>query len=156
MAVDTFFVGHLKGIGKVYLQTAIDCCSRFAWGRLYTNKMPLTAVHLLNTDVVPHFEEHGVPIKTVLSDNGRECCGRLDRHPYELFRQLEGIEHRKTKVVRRPQSNGIVERFHRTLLPSTSASKAAGPGSRPSSRCRRRSMPTSSPTTSHAPIRAVA
>jgi len=70
VAVDTFFVGHLKGIGKVYLQTAIDCCSRFAWGRLYTNKMPLTAVHLLNTDVVPHFEEHGVPIKTVLSDNG--------------------------------------------------------------------------------------
>ncbi|TBR24647.1 MAG: transposase, partial [Reyranella sp.] len=68
VAVDTFFVGHLKAIGKVYLQTAIDCCSRFAWGRLYTNKMPLTAVHLLNTDVVPHFEEHGVPIKTVLSD----------------------------------------------------------------------------------------
>ena len=69
VAVDTFFVGHLKAIGKVYLQTAIDCCSRFAWGRLYTNKMPLTAVHLLNTDVVPHFEEHGVPIKTVLLDN---------------------------------------------------------------------------------------
>jgi transposase InsO family protein len=119
VAVDTFFVGHLKAIGKVYLQTAIDCCSRFAWGRLYTNKMPLTAVHLLNTDVVPHFEEHGVPIKTVLSDNGREFCGRPDRHPYELFLQLEGIEHRKTKV-RRPQSNGIVERrvarFHRTLL----------------------------------------
>jgi transposase InsO family protein len=61
VAVDTFFacrecsrrVGHLKGIGKVYLQTAIDCCSRFAWGRLYTNKMPLTAVHLLNTDRLP-------------------------------------------------------------------------------------------------------
>ena len=115
VAVDTFFVGHLKAIGKVYLQTAIDCCSRFAWGRLYTNKMPLTAVHLLNTDVVPFFEEHGVTIKTVLSDNGREFCGRPDRHPYELFLQLEGIEHRKTKV-RRPQSNGIVERFHRTLL----------------------------------------
>ena len=115
MAVDAFFVGHLKAIGKVYLQTAIDCCSRFVWGRLYTNKMPLTAVHLVNTDVVPHFEEHGVPIKTVLSDNGREFCGRPDRHPYELFLQLEGIEHRKTKV-RRPQSNGIVERFHRTLL----------------------------------------
>ena len=65
--------------------------------------------------VVPFFEEHGVPIKTVLSDNGREFCGRPDRHPYELFLQLEGIEHGKTKV-RRPQSNGIVEPFHRTLL----------------------------------------
>lgn len=69
VAVDTFFVGHLKAIGKVYLQTAIDCCSRLAWGRLYTSKLPLTAVHLLNTDVVPFFDEHGVPIKTVLSDN---------------------------------------------------------------------------------------
>ena len=72
VAVDTFFVGHLKGVAKVYLQSAIDCCSRLAWGRLYTNKMPLTAVHLLNTDVLPTFEAQGVPIKTVLSDNGRE------------------------------------------------------------------------------------
>jgi transposase InsO family protein len=115
VAVDTFFVGHFKGVGKVYLQSAIDCRSRHAWGRLYTNKMPVTAVHLLNTDVLPAFEAQGAAIKTVLSDNGREFCGRPDRHPYELFLQLEGIEHRKTKV-RRPQSNGIVERLHRTLL----------------------------------------
>lgn len=115
MAVDTFFVGHLKGVGKVYLQSAIDCCSRYAWGRLYTNKMPVTAVHLLNTDVLPTFELHGASIIAILSDNGREFCGRPDKHPYELFLQLEGIEHRKTRV-RRPQSNGIVERFHRTLL----------------------------------------
>jgi transposase InsO family protein len=115
VAVDTFFVGHLKGVGKVYLQSAIDCCSRLGWGRFYTNKMPVTAVHLLNTDALPTFEAHGVAIKTVLSDNGRELCGRPDRHPYELFLQLEGIEHRKTRV-KRPQSNGIVERFHRTLL----------------------------------------
>ena len=48
-------------------------------------------------------------------DNGREFCGRPDQHPYELFLQLEEIEHRTTRV-RRPQSNGIVERLHRTLL----------------------------------------
>jgi len=47
-----------------------------------------------------------------LSDNGREFCGRPDRHPYELFLEPEGIEHRKTNV-RRPQSHGIVARFHR-------------------------------------------
>jgi transposase InsO family protein len=115
VAVDTFFVGHLKGVGKIYLQSAIDCASRYAWGRLYTNKMPLTAVHLLNNDVLPTFEAHGIAPKAVLSDNGREFCGRPDRHPYELFLQLEGIEHRKTRV-KRPQSNGIVERLHRTLL----------------------------------------
>lgn len=115
VAVDTFMVGSLKGVGRIYLQTVIDCYSRYAWGRLYTNKMPVTAVHVLNEDVLPFFEEHNATITTILSDNGREFCGRADNHPYELFLQLEGIEHRTTRV-RRPQSNGFVERMHRTLL----------------------------------------
>ncbi len=115
VAVDTFMVGALKGVGRVYLQTVIDCHSRYAFGRLYTSKMPVTAVHVLNTDVLPFFESHDARVETILSDNGREFCGRPDRHPYELFLQLEGIEHRTTRV-RRPQSNGIVERMHRTLL----------------------------------------
>jgi transposase InsO family protein len=115
VSVDTFMVGSLKGVGKIYLQTVIDCHSRYAWGRLYTNKLPVTAVHVLNEDVLPFFEEHNASITTILSDNGREFCGRPDHHPYELFLQLEGIEHRTTKV-RRPQSNGFVERLHRTLL----------------------------------------
>ncbi|MGM0826580.1 MAG: IS481 family transposase [Pseudomonadota bacterium] len=115
VAVDTFFVGTLKGVGKVYLQSVIDCFSRYAWGRLYTNKLPVTAVHVLNNDVLPFFEAHNARISTVLSDNGREFCGRKDHHPYELFLQLEEIEHRTTRV-RRPQSNGFVERLHRTLL----------------------------------------
>ena len=115
VAVDTFFVGTLKGVGRVYLQSVIDCFSRHAWGRLYTNKLPITAVHVLNEDVLPFFEAHEANISTILSDNGREFCGRPDRHPYELFLQLESIEHRTTKV-RRPQSNGFVERLHRTLL----------------------------------------
>jgi transposase InsO family protein/transposase-like protein len=115
VAVDTFFIGVLKGVGKVYLQTAIDCHSRYAWARLYPNKLPITAVQLLDAEVLPTFEAHGATIDAILSDNGREFCGRPDRHPYELFLQLEGIAHRTTKV-RRPQSNGIVERLHRTLL----------------------------------------
>ncbi len=115
VAVDTFFVGTLKGVGKLYLQTAIDCHSRFAWARLYPSKLPVTAVHLMNNDVIPTFEAQGAKIETVLSDNGREFCGRPDQHPYELFLQLEEIEHRTTRV-KRPQSNGIVERLHRTLL----------------------------------------
>jgi transposase InsO family protein len=115
VAVDTFFVGALKGVGKVYLQTAIDCHSRYAWARLYPSKLPVTAVHTLNHDVIPTFEDHDAKIEAVLSDNGREFCGRPDQHPYELFLQLEDIEHRTTRV-KRPQSNGIVERFHRTLL----------------------------------------
>jgi transposase InsO family protein len=115
VALDTFYVGNLKGIGKIYLQTVVDCHSRFAFGHLYTSKVPVTAVHVLNEKVLPFFEEHECPIVTILTDNGREYCGRMDGHPFELFLQLEGIEHRTTKV-RRPQSNGIVERLHRTLL----------------------------------------
>ena len=115
VAVDTFFVGTLKGVGKVYLQTVLDTFSRMAWGHFYTSKLPVTAVHVLNNRVLPFFDEHGLQIRTVLSDNGREFCGRPDKHPYELFLQLEDIEHRTTKV-RRPQSNGFIERFHRTLL----------------------------------------
>ena len=57
-AVDTFFVGTLKGVGRVYLQSAIDCHSRYAWGRLYTSNLPVTAVHVLNEDVLPIFEKH--------------------------------------------------------------------------------------------------
>ena len=115
VAQDTFMVGSLKGVGRVYLQTVIDCHSRYAFGRLYTSKVPVSAVHILNTDVLPFFESHGTPIKTILTDNGREFCGRPDQHPYELFLQLEEIEHRTTPI-RRPQSNGYVERLHRTLL----------------------------------------
>jgi len=115
VAVDTFFVGTLKGVGRVYLQSVLDCFSRYTWGRLYTSKLPVTAVHVLNNDVLPFFEAHGARIETILSDNGREFCGRPDKHPYELFLQLEEIEHRTTQV-RRPQSNGFIERMHRTLL----------------------------------------
>lgn len=115
LAVDTFYVGSLKGVGRIYLQAVIDCYSRYAWGRLYNTKLPVTAVHILNEDVLPFCEELGIQINTILSDNGREYCGRPDRHPYEIFLQLEGIEHRTTKI-RRPQSNGFVERLHKTLL----------------------------------------
>jgi transposase InsO family protein len=115
VSLDTFMVGNLKGIGKIYLQTVVDCHSRFAFGHLYTSKVPVTAVHVLNEKVLPFFEEQNCPIISILTDNGREYCGRMDHHPFELFLQLEEIEHRTTKV-RRPQSNGIVERLHKTLL----------------------------------------
>ena len=121
VAVDTFFAGTLKGVGKVYIQTVLDCFSRYVWARLYTSKMPVTAVQILNNHALPFFEDHGLKVQTILSDpanpsfNGREYCGRPDQHPYELFLQLEEIEHRTTPVGR-PQSNGYIERFHRTLL----------------------------------------
>jgi transposase InsO family protein len=115
VAIDTFFVGALKGIGKVYLQTAIDWNSRYAWAWLYTSKLPLTAVHLTNHDEIPTFEARDAQIETLLSDNGREFRGRPDQHPYELVLQLKEIDHRSMGI-KRPQSNCIIQRFHRPLL----------------------------------------
>ena len=114
VAIDTFMVGNLKGIGKIYLQTVVDCHSRYAFGHLYTSKVPVTSVHVLNDKVLPFFEEHECPVLTILTDNGCEYCGRMDGHPFELFLQLEDIEHRMT-LVRCPQNNGIVERLHKTF-----------------------------------------
>ncbi len=102
MAVDTFFAGTLKGVGKVYVQTVLDCSSRHVWARLHTSKMPVTAVQILTNHVLPSFEERGVRIRVIVSDNGREYRGRPDRHPYELFLQLEDIEHRTTRRLSQP------------------------------------------------------
>ena len=82
--MDTFFTGTLKGVGKAYIQTVLDCSSGHVWVRLFTSKMPVTAVQMLNNHVLRFFEEHGVKIRTILRDNRREFFGRPDRHPYYL------------------------------------------------------------------------
>ena len=96
--MDTFHVDTLKGVVRVYLQSVIDCHNRYAWARLYTTKLPVTAIHVLNNDVLPFFEKHHTLVHAVISNNGREFCGRPEHHPYELFLQLEDIEYHKTKI----------------------------------------------------------
>lgn len=112
---DTFFVGTLKGVGRVYQQTFVDTYSKVAHCKLYTTKTPITAADLLNDRVLPFFEEHGIPMLRMLTDRGTEFCGKLDRHDYELYLAACDIEHTKTKA-RHPQTNGICERFHKTIL----------------------------------------
>lgn len=112
---DTFYVGTLKGVGRVYQQTFLDSYSRYAFAKLYLYKNALTAAEILDDKVLPFFEEEGIDLHRILTDNGREYCGREENHAYQLYLQLEEIEHTKTKVAR-PQSNGFVERFHRTIL----------------------------------------
>lgn len=112
---DTFYWGTLKGVGKVYVQVVLDVFCSLAFAKVYTSKMPITSADLLYDRVLPFYDALGVPVKAVLTDNGREYCGRPDNHPYELFLQLEDIEHRTTKV-RSPRTNGFVERMNRTLL----------------------------------------
>jgi transposase InsO family protein len=112
---DTFYVGYLKGVGRIYQQTVIDTYSSVGFAKLYTAKVPVTAADTLNDRVLPFFEEHGIPALRVLTDRGTEFCGSMDKHPYELYLQLNEIEHTKTRV-KSPQTNGICERFHQTVL----------------------------------------
>ena len=111
---DTYYVGTVKGIGRIYQQTFIDTYSRVAFVKLYTTKSAITAADLLNDRVLPFFEQQDIPLLRVLTDRGREYCGTLQHHEYQLYLAIEGIEHTRTKV-RSPQTNGICERFHRTI-----------------------------------------
>lgn len=112
---DTFYWGTLKGVGKVYVQVVVDVSCSFAFAKVYTSKMPITCADLLNDRVLPFYDALGLKVEAVLTDNGREFCGKQESHPYELLLQVEDIKHRTTKV-RSPQTNGFVERMNRTLL----------------------------------------
>jgi len=114
-AQDTFYVGNLKGVGRVYQQTFVDTYAKVGFLKLYDRKTPLTAADLLNDRVLPFFEEHEVKVLRVLTDRGTEYCGNPERHEYELYLAVEDIDHSRTKS-KSPQTNGIVERFHKTVL----------------------------------------
>ncbi len=112
---DTFYVGTLKGVGRIYQQTFVDTYSKVAFAKLYTTKTPITAADTLNDKVLPFFEQHELPMLRILTDRGTEYCGKAERHDYQLYLALNDIDHTKTKV-RSPQTNGICERFHKTIL----------------------------------------
>lgn len=112
---DTFYVGTIKGVGRIYQQTYIDTYCKVAHAKLYTTKTPITAADLLNDQVLPFYEEQQLPVLRILTDRGTEFCGRADTHDYQLFLAINDIEHTKTKV-NHPQTNGICERFHKTIL----------------------------------------
>ena len=111
---DTYYVGTIKGVGKIYQQTFIDTYTRVAQTKLYTEKSAITAADLLNDRVLPFFEEQGVTLQRILTDRGTEYCGKPENHAYQLYLGIENIDHTKTKV-KSPQTNGICERFHRTM-----------------------------------------
>ena len=112
---DTFYVGTLKGVGRVYQQTYVDTYCKVAHAKLYTSKTPITAADLLNERVLPYYEEHELPVLRILTDRGTEYCGKPEHHDYQLYLALNDIDHTRTKA-RHPQTNGIVERFHKTIL----------------------------------------
>lgn len=114
-AQDTFYVGTLKGVGRIYQQSFIDTYTKVGFAKLYDRKTPITAADLLNDRVIPFFDAQEVALQRVLTDRGTEYCGSPERHEYELYLAVENIDHTRTKT-KSPQTNGIVERFHKTLL----------------------------------------
>ena len=111
---DTYYVGNIKGVGRIYQQTFIDTYSRVAFAKLYETKHAITSADILNDRVLPFFEEHQISLLRILTDRGTEYKGKPEYHEYELYLTIEGIEHTKTQV-RHPQTNGICERLHRTM-----------------------------------------
>jgi transposase InsO family protein len=112
---DTFYVGNMKGVGRIYQQTFVDTYSKVAHAKLYTTKTPLTAADLLNDRVLPFFHEQGVDLLRVLTDRGTEYCGKVEQHEFQLYMAVNDIDHTRTKA-QSPQTNGICERFHKTIL----------------------------------------
>ena len=112
---DTFYVGTLKGVGRIYQQTFIDTYAKIGFAKLYTTKTPITAADLLNDRVLPFYEEHQLPLLRILTDRGTEYCGKAETHDYQLYLEINDIDHTKTKA-KSPQTNGICERFHKTIL----------------------------------------
>lgn len=112
---DTFYVGNLKGVGRIYQQTFVDTYSKVAFAKLYTSKTPITSADILNDRVLPFFGQNHLPMLRILTDRGTEYCGRMDQHDYQLYLAINDIDHTKTKA-QSPQTNGICERFHKTIL----------------------------------------
>lgn len=111
---DTYYVGTIKGVGRIYQQTFIDTYCKVAFAKLYDRKNALVAADLLNDRVVPWYDEQDVRLLRILTDRGTEFCGNREHHEYQLYLAVEDIDHSKTKA-RRPQTNGICERFHKTI-----------------------------------------
>lgn len=113
-AQDTYYVGTIKGVGRIYQQTFIDTYAKTAQAKLYDRKNALVAADMLNDRVVPFYEGQDIPLLRILTDRGTEFCGGRENHEYQLYLALEDIDHSRTKA-RHPQTNGICERFHKTI-----------------------------------------
>ncbi|WP_343702411.1 IS481 family transposase [Chitinophaga sp.] len=126
-AQDTYYVGTIKGVGRIYQQTFIDTYTKVVFAKLYDRKNALVAADMLNDRVVPFYEEYGIRLLRVLTDRGTEYCGAREYHEYQLYLALEDIDHSRTKA-RSPQTmvfaNGLTGLFRTSSLPLHSGRKS--------------------------------
>ena len=103
---DTFYVGNLKGVGRIYQQTFVDTYSKVAHCKLYVTKTPITAADLLNDRVLPLYASQGLPMLRILTDRCAEYCGDVEQHAYHLYLAINDIDNTQTTAMS-PQNNGI-------------------------------------------------
>ena len=111
VAMDSFYIGNLKGVGKVYQLTAIDVATR--WAIMLIVIGPPTAGHTIRSidHVIRTFRRLGVPVRAVLTDNGPEwIAGGFRAHL-----ALKDIAHHRIPP-RSPNHNAVCERFQGTAL----------------------------------------
>lgn len=114
LSQDLYLVGSIKGVGRIYLQSAVDCANSVGFARLCVSKQPIHSAALIHERVIPFYDSIGIRVEAILTDCGREYCGRPDQHFFELYLGSQNIEHRTTRPAS-PYTNGFAERFHRTL-----------------------------------------
>ena len=111
LSLDTFYVGKLKGVGKVWQITGCDVASSFGWAQLIVGEVTAAAVlGFLRQVVRPSYRQAGWRLGRVLTDNGKEFKG--------VF--AAGCERLRIRVTRtKPRhawTNGFVERLQKTIL----------------------------------------
>lgn len=111
--------GHTRGplLGHAFVHTVIDDHSRVAYAEIHDDEKADTAIGVL-TRAVAWFAQRGVRVEAVLSDNG----AAYRSHAWRDTCRTLGITHRRTRPYR-PQTNGKIERFHRTLADGWAYSK---------------------------------
>lgn len=111
VALDTFYVGKLKGIGSVYQLTAIDTATRWAVARLVAGDKSAAEAARFVDHVMAVLADINVTLTGVLSDNGPEFAGRdFTAHMADL-----GVVHHRIPP-RSPNHNAVCERFQGTAL----------------------------------------
>ncbi len=115
-AQDTFCVGAIKSVGRVYQQTFVDTYSKVAFAKLYDLATPLAAADLLNDRVLPFFANYDIPLQHVRTDLGNAYCGGPLHHDYELYLAVEDIGHSHTVTAWSRPTITVVERLEKNML----------------------------------------
>ena len=111
VSVDSFYIGNLKGVGKVHQLTAVDTFSRFAIVWLVHGPVTAEVSVRFFERIWTTWSKMGFPIEAIVADNGPE---------YKATRFADALARRDVKRVfippRSPNHNAIVERFQGTML----------------------------------------